>query len=268
MMRLFSFPVLCALLTAVSPARAEFPIGTMGPRTLGIQYGFAFRGQNITAQDVPSHEIIHAFNLGYSPVPYVALEGGLGLDRFSVDRHDAVRFQGEYGLAPLFGLTLATPYLMDFARVAGGVRGLYLNSEDASHYQYSGLISSPWLGFILTPSAFVDIGAGARGHYLAGSMEAPGGSTQSFSNRERVRGFFSVTLKSPSDWAFFTLDADFSPSVDADWSNGPREASVGISCGTLLGTRPKPVDSKTLSPYFPAYPDLKKKQDKMAEEIE
>jgi hypothetical protein len=260
-----SLPILLGLL-AVS--RAEFPIGSMAPNRLGIQYGFAFRGQDITSKDVPSHEIIHALQLGYAPIPYLELEAGLGLDRLSVDRYNGTRFRGDYGLTPLFGGTLASPLLFGLLRFTGGSRFLYLNSEDDRGYAYSGFVSSPFLSAIVSATEYVDLEAGARGHRLDGNMQGPGGKGQGFSNREMVRGFVAITLKSPSEFAFFTLDADFSPSTDADWTGGPREASIGLSFGTLLGWKPKPAETPSAPPYFPAYPEMKERQKKMAEELE
>ncbi|MBW8888360.1 MAG: hypothetical protein JF616_11450 [Fibrobacteres bacterium] len=260
-----SLPILLGLLAA---ARAEFPLESMGPNRLGLQYGFALRGQDITSQDVPSHETLHTLNLGYSPLPYLGLEAGIGADEFSVDRHNGARFSGGYGLTPVFGATLATPSLLDLLRVAGGARFLYLDSEDNRGYAYSGWVSSPFLSVILSPSAYFDLEAGARGHLISGDMQGPNGVTQTFSNRETVRGFVSFTLKSPSDFAFLTFDADFSTAADPDWSNGPREASIGISFGTLLGWKAKSQEPKTAPTYFPAYPEMKEKQKKMEEELE
>ena len=99
---------LLALILLSARARAEFPLGDMAPDRLGLQYGFAFRGQDITSKDVPSHETIHALTLGYAPIPYLEVEGGIGLDRMVVDRYNGARFRGEYGLSPLFGATGAT----------------------------------------------------------------------------------------------------------------------------------------------------------------
>lgn len=266
-MRVFSLTLPIVIALSLTPAlHAEFPLSTMGPRNLGIQYGLTFRGQNITSKDVPSHEIIHAFTLGYSPLPYLGLEAGLGLDRFLVDRYNTTRFRGEYGISPVMGITLATPYALDFVRLAAGSRFLYLNSEDANGFAYSGWISSPWLAVIATPSTYIDFLIGARGHGIDGSMEGPSETSSHFMNREIFRGLLSFTIKSPGERAFLTLDVDFSPSVDSDWSNGPNEASVGISFGTLLGWKAKDPNSNTAPQYFPAYKDMKDKQDQMAEE--
>jgi len=249
-------------------ARAEFPLESMASNRLGLQYGFDFRGQDITSQDVPSHEILHTLNLGYSPIPYLGLEAGIGADQLSVDRYNGARFSGGYGLAPLFGATLASPSLFELLRVAGGARFLYLDSEDDRGYAYSGWVSSPFLSIILSPSGYFDLEAGARGHLINGEMQGPSGPTQTFSNRQTVRGFVSITLKSPSEFAFLTIDADFSPAADPDWSNGPREASIGVSFGTLLGWKAKPQEAKTAPIYFPAYPEMKEKQKQMEEELE
>jgi hypothetical protein len=257
------------LLAAVSmAARAEFPLDAMAPNRLGLQYGFAFRGQDITSRDVPSHEIIHALDLGYAPIPYLEVEAGLGVDRLSVDRYNGARFSGDYGLTPLFGATAASPSLFGLARLSAGGRFLYLDSEDDRGYAYSGLIASPFLSVVLAPTGYFDLEAGARGHYIDGSMQGPDGREQGFSNRQTVRGFVSVTLKSPADLAFLTLDADFSPEVRADWSHGPREASIGLSFGTLLGWKAKSEDPKSAPAYFPAVPEMKERQKKMAEELE
>ena len=258
-------PLLAALAVA---ARAEFPLDAMAPNRLGIQYGFAFRGQDITSRDVPSHEIIHTLDLGYAPIPYLEFEAGLGIDRFSVDRYGGARFTGDYGLAPSFGVIAASPSLLGLVRISGGGRFLYLDSEDDRGYAYSGFVSSPFLSVILSPSAYFNAEAGARGHMIAGSMQGPAGPARDFSNRETVRGFVSLTVKSPSEFAFFTLDADFSPSAEADWSGGPREASIGVSFGTLLGWKTKPAETKAAPTYFPAYPDLKERQKKMAEDLQ
>jgi hypothetical protein len=259
---------LLALILLSARARAEFPLGDMAPDRLGLQYGFAFRGQDITSKDVPSHETIHALTLGYAPIPYLEVEGGIGLDRMVVDRYNGARFRGEYGLSPLFGATGATPYLFGIARVTAGARFLYLNSDDDQGYSYSGFISSPFLSAVVSPSAYVDVEAGARGHYIYGTSEGPGGTAAAFANRELMRGFLAFTLKSPTESAFLTVDADFSPSVKADWSGGPREASIGLSFGTLLGGKAKASETKSAPPYFPAYPDLKERQKKMAEDLE
>jgi hypothetical protein len=240
----------------------------MAPNRLGLQYGFAFRGQNITSHDIPSHEIIHAINLGYAPIPYLELEAGLGVDRLSVDRYNGMRFRGDYGLSPLFGGTLVSPPWFDILRFTGGSRFLHFNSEDDRGYAYSGFVSSPFLSAIVSPSEYVDLEAGARGHRLDGTMNGPGGRKQTFSNREMVRGFVAITLKSPSEFAFFTLDADVSPAVDFDWTGGPREASIGVSFGTLLGWKAKSSETKSAPPYFPAYPEMKEKQKQMAEELQ
>jgi hypothetical protein len=249
-------------------ARAGFPWEDMASDRLGLQYGFAFRGQDITAKDVPSHEVLHALDLGYAPIPYLGIEAGLGVDKLSVDRYNGIRFRGDYGLSPRLGLALISPPLFGMLRFAGGARVLYLNSEDERGYAYAGPVTSPFLSASLSPSGYFRAEAGARGHFIDGTMQAPGGSERSFANRETVRGFVSLTLRSPSESAFLTLDADISPAFDSDWSGGPRESSLGISFGTLLGGKAKSAEPKSAPPYFPAYPDLKERQNKMAEELE
>lgn len=262
--------VCLAGLTALPhPSFAAFPVEDMGSMSLGLQYGFAFRGQNITAASVPSHETLHSLSLAYAPIPYLSIEAGVGLDRFDVETNKSVGFQGEYGISPLFGLVLTSPYFaLDLVRVAGGYRGLYLNSEDERGFRYSGLISSPFLGVAVSPSGFIDIEAGARGHFIDGAMSGPSTSEQAFANEDVLRGYATFTVKSPADGAFLSLDIDLSPSFDSDWSQGPREAQVGISFGALLGgRRAKPEPAKDATGRFPSYPEMKETQRKMADEI-
>lgn len=250
-------------------ASAAFPLGNMDSRSLGIQYGLAFRGQNITASDVPSHETIHTLGLAYAPVPFVAVEAGVGLDRMVVDRRNSVGFRGDFGFSPTFGIDLASPpFLQDLLRVTGGLHALYLNSPDGNGFRYSGLISSPFLGISVSPAGIIEAETGVRGHIMDGTMREPGGTENYFSNGEIVRGYLSVTLKSPQDRAFLTLDADVSPGFDSDWSRGPREAKLGVSFGAFLGRKRNAAADRDSSVYFPDFPEMRNRLKKMAGESE
>lgn len=262
--------LLFTLAVALVPAaRADFPLEDMGPKSLGLQYGLAFRGQNITEAIVPSHETIHTLNLAYTPIPFVSLQAGIGLDAFDVETRNAIGFQGDYGISPVFGFVLATPYFaMDYLKATGGARFLYLNSEDEKGYRYSAFVSNPFMGLVFSPSGYFDLEAGVRGHLVEGTMNGPGNVEQPFANDDIGRGYITATVKSPADGAFLSLDVDMSPSVDSDWSRGPSEAQVGVSFGVIMGGRPRPVRTKETSGYFPAYSEMKDKQDKMSEEIE
>jgi hypothetical protein len=261
-------PLLCALAIA-SAAHADFPLEDMGSASLGIQYGLAFRGQDITAANVPSYETIHTLSIAYAPVPYIALQAGVGLDAFDVETRNAIGFQGDFGISPVFGVLMASPYFaLDLLRVTGGARFLYLNSEDDKGYRYSALVANPYLGIAFSPSGYFDVEAGVRGHLVEGTMHGPGNTEGTFANDEIGRGYLTLTVKSPSEGAFLSLDLDMSPSVDSDWANGPREAQVGVSFGAILGGRVKPARAKDASGYFPGFSDMKDRQDKMAEEIE
>ncbi len=265
------YGILAVTLLAAT-AFAEFPVQDMDVRALGLQYGLTFRGENITKAATPGHETAHALTLAYAPVPYAVLEAGIGVDKFEVESVQSpaktTAFSGDYGIAPSFGLSLYTPPVADMLRATLGVKTLFLNSSDAKGYTYSGFLHAPFLGLTLAPSGYFCVGVGMRAVYLDGTMEGPG-TNLAFSNGQLFRGYLSVTLKSPAERAFLTLDLDASPDIDADWSNGPREASVAISFGAMLGWKPHPnaaaIDS---SAYFPAYPEMKAKAKKMAGEIE
>jgi hypothetical protein len=259
-----------ALILALSAAsRADFPIEDMDSKSLALQYGLAFRGQNITVANVPSHETIHTLSIAYAPAPYVALQAGVGLDAFDVETRNSIGFQGDFGISPLFGVVLSSPtFAQDFLRVSGGSRFLYLNSEDEKGFRYSALVSNPFLGIVFSPTRFFDFETGIRAHLVDGTMHGPNGSEQTFANEDIGRGYATFTVKSPADGAFLSLDLDMSPSIDTDWTNGPKEAQIGVSFGAILGGRAKPAKTKESPGYFPAYSEMKDKQDKMSEEIE
>lgn len=267
-------PVLSACLSLalslLSTANAQFPVQDMDSRSLGLGYTFAMRGQNITDANVASHEVVHQVILGYAPVPYVALQAGLGMDRFSVDPYNQTRFRGDYGFSPSFGIAGFSPFFaLDLLRGTGGLNILSLNSEDDRGYRYSALITNPFLGIIVSPTVFLDVTVGGRLHLVDGSMEAPRTAKDApFANNDIGRGYLAATLKSPFERAFLSIELDFSPEIDPDWVGGPREAAVSVSFGAVLGWKGKSSPSVEKPIYFPAYPEMKSKQDKMAEELE
>lgn len=265
-------PMAALALTLVvwAPTTAQFPAQDMDKRSLGLGYTFAMRGQDITDAGTPSHEVLHQVTLGYAPLPYVVLQAGLGIDRFSVDPYQQTRFRGAYGFSPSFGIAGYSPFFaLDLLRGTGGFNVLSLSSSDDRGYRYSALITNPFLGIIVSPTVFLDVTVGGRLHLVEGSMEGPrSGSKASFANSEIGRGYLAVTLKSPFERAFLNLDIDFSPQLDSDWNGGPREATVSVSLGAVLGWKGKSSPSAEKPIYFPAYPEMKSKQDKMAEELE
>jgi hypothetical protein len=257
------------LMAFTSAARAAFPFADMDAQELGLQYGLAFRGQNITNADVPAYETLHSLTLGYAPIPYLAVEAGLGLDRLQVNSGASPSFRGEFGISPSLGLILSSPYFAyDQLHATAGLRGLFLNSEDDEGYRYSGWIGSPFLGLGYAPAPFCAFEAGMRAHLIDGAMHGPGGAEKPFSNQEIVRGYFSATVKAPAERVFLTIDADVSPGLDSDWSHGPREAQVGISFGAVLGSAKPAIQVADSSRYFPDFNRLRERLRKMAGEIE
>ena len=257
-------------LSAFALGNAQFPVQDMDSRSLGLGYSFSMRGQNITDANVASHEVVHQVVFGYAPVPYVALRAGLGIDRFEVDPYNQTRFRGDYGFSPSFGISAFSPFFaMDVLRGTAGVNFLSLMSEDDRGYRYSARIINPFLGLIVSPTVFLDVMVGARMHLVDGTMEPPRGTgSQAFANTDMGRGYLALTLKSPFERAFLNVDMDLSPQFETDWTGGPREATVSISFGAILGWKGKSQPSSEKPIYFPAYPEMKSKQDKMAEELE
>jgi hypothetical protein len=258
-----------ALATA---ARAQFPVQDMDGRTLGLAYTFGLRGQDITDAAVASHEVLHQASLAYAPLPYVALKAGIGMERFSVEPYNQTRFRGGYGASPAFGIDLYSPFFAaETMRGTAGAHLLFMGSEDGRGYRYSATVASPFLGLIVSPTVFLDVTVGGRMHLMNGSMKSPRDEAGAgFANTEIARGYLALNLKTPFERAFLNVDFDFSPMVDMDWSNGPREAAVAVSFGTLLGWKGKsqPKGASGAPAYFPAYDEMKRKQEKMAEEIE
>lgn len=261
-----------ALLVILGAAHAQFPVQDMDGRTLGLAYTFGLRGQTITDARVPSHEVLHQASLAYAPLPYVALQAGVGMERFSVEPHGQTRFRGDFGFSPALGIALFSPFFAaDYLRGTAGATTLFLGSEDGRGYRYSASVGNPFLGLIVSPTIFLDVTVGARLHLMDGTMRAPReGTGNSFANNEIARGYLALNLKTPFERAFLNVDFDFSPTVDMDWSDGPREASLAVSFGTLLGWKGKSkAKQETDKPiYFPAYPEMKDRQKKMAEELE
>lgn len=271
--RTFGWVALC-LCAGTIPAKAQslFPAQNMGAKSLGLSYTYGLVGQNITEAETPSHESHHLVSIGYAPIPYAGVEAGLGLSRFSVDPQNQVRFKGNYGLSPSLGIYCNTPsFAGDMLRVTAGAKASFFKSEDDRGYSYSTSIVKPGLGLVFSPNEFVDLALGARLHLMQGLMNSSRMQAEiEFANSDIFRGYFAFIVKTPFERAFLQVDLDLSPSVDADWSDGPREASIGLSFGTLLGWKGKSTspEKTDLPTYFPAYPEMKDRQKKMAEELE
>jgi hypothetical protein len=259
---------LLGLLALATAAHAQFPVEDMDGRSLGLSYTFALQGQNITESDVVSNAVLHQARLGYSPVPYLSLQAGGGINRFSVGPEGQSRFRGDYGFSAYFGAAGYSPALAGLLRGTAGVDMVTLSSEDGRGYRYSALVSNPFLGLIVSPTQFLNAAVGARFHLVDGAIHGPRAQEEVFANSEIVRGYLSLTLKTPFERAFLNLDLDVSPGVETDFSGGPRESTVSMSLGTVLGWKGKSQPSSEKPIYFPAYQEMKDKQKKMAEEIE
>lgn len=258
-----------ALPLLLAATHAQFPVEDMDMRSLGLGYTFALGGQDITSAKVGSHSVLHMARLAYAPLPYLSLQAGAGLERFSVDPYGVSRFRGEYGFASSFGAAAYSPsFALGLLRGTAGMDILTLSSEDNRGFRYSALVKNPFLGLIVSPTIFLNATVGARLHMVDGTMQSPRAPEATFANQEIVRGYVALTLKTPFERAFLNVDVDFSPAADSDWADGPRESAVAISLGTVLGWKGKSQPGSGKPVYFPAYQDMKDRQKKMAEEIE
>jgi hypothetical protein len=249
---------------------AKPPVRYMYSTTVGLEYYGAMRGQLITSALVPSHERIQLMYLCYAPVEYVQIGIGLGADRFFTDIYNARRFEGRYGFSPAISLTGNSPaFLMKALRLALNIDFLYLNSVDKFDYKYSGAILDPSLGLLAYAGKFVEVELGGQGHLIAGRMtDKSANTTAAFSNEQNVRGYLAVTLASPKG-AYVQLHFDASPKITPDFNKGPSEATMGFSIGGLLtpDRTSKKLQEKT-NKYFPAFKEMKKKEDEMGDELE
>jgi hypothetical protein len=254
---------------AVFAVSAKGPVNSMDNNSLGLEYSGTFRGQMITEQNVLSYESIQLMSLYFAPVEYVQISLALGADKFETDEFGGRQFVGNYGFSPGAGLSLFTPgFVENILRVTGSFNFLYLNSKDDAGYRYSGPVLNPSLGLMIHPTGILDIEAGVMGHFIVGTMEYSKDDLSSdFSNDQIVRGYLSLSLISPNGvWA--TLSATASPEAGKDWDGATRpvEASVGLSIGVLLFDEAAGISDDT-SRYFPAYKEMKEKQNKMRNDL-
>lgn len=256
------------VLALAGAARAQLPVEDMDSRSLGLSYTIALQGQNITESEVVSNAVLHQVRLGYAPIPYLTLQAGGGINRFTVGPGDRTHFRGDYGFSAYFGAAGFSPAFAGLLRGTAGVDMSTLSSENSRGYRYSAVVSNPFLGLIVSPTPFLNAAVGARLHLVDGAIHGPRIEEQVFANSEIVRGYLSLTLKTPFERAFLNVDLDFSPEVDGDFSDGPRESAVAVSLGTVLGWKGKTQPAPEKPMYFPAYQEMKDRQKKMAEEIE
>jgi len=258
------------LLTLVGSLCAQFPNHEMKRNTLGVKAQLSFRGQNITSSNDPSSETMPFLHLAYAPIEYLVLSVGAGYDRFNVSEY----FKGNYGFSPSFGVYGFTPFLGPYFRLTAGVDVQYFSSDDDFGYRYYGSVIDPFLGVIISPSKFADIGLGFKGHIIEGHIERPTpvGLSPSddvyFSNGQIYRAYVSLTLISPLERVFMLTAFEGSPDMTDDWGQGPPEASFSISLGLLLGWHERKKPSEKGPIYFPEMPELRKTAQEMENEDE
>jgi hypothetical protein len=259
-----------AIILAAFMLTAKPPVRFMYPTTLGVEYYGAMRGQLITKALVKSHERIQMVYLSFAPIEYLQVGLGLGADRFFTDEFDLRRFDGRYGFSPALSLTGNTPaFLKKMLRATLTVDFRYFNCKDKFKYRYSGPILDPSIGLLLHAGPFADVELGAKGHLIGGVMENNDtDSKTNFSNAHNVRGYLALTLASRKG-AFMQLHFDASPAMTTEFDRGPDEATIGFCIGFLMtpDRTNRKIQEKT-SKYFPAFNEMKKKEDEMSDEIE
>lgn len=257
------------LVISGSPVPAKPSVRHMQSNTLAIEYCGALRGQRITEAGIKSHERIQLCNFAFAPVEYVQFSIGFGAERFRVDEYNSTKFNGKYGFIPSAIVSLNSPaFLQNILRVTANFDFIYLNSKDDYHYKYSGPILNPSAGIMIYAGKYVDIEIGARGHFIAGTMENTQNKVESpFSNSENVKGYLALTLTAPNG-AYCQMNFDASPEASKNLRGGPDELMMGFCVGFMLTPKKPKSGEKGPNRYFPKYGDLKNKQDKMAKELE
>jgi hypothetical protein len=259
--------VFAAIVGLFTLSYAGVPVQNMSPAGFALDYSGLWRGATITEQKVGAHENEHLFTIHYAPIPYLLLSAGLGVASYSVDTNQAdathkIYYNGNFGFSPSFGITAFTPYLYrELVRITAGATGNYLNTADMTkRYSYAGLFTAGSAGVIFSVASVVDIEFGGRGLFIMGEMQGENGPMHSFSNNEKARGYLSVTIQTPLEGGYITLDFDASPNISDDWSKGPVESSIGITAGAVIHNRTSVEKSKTTDDKnFPRYKDLEKK---------
>jgi hypothetical protein len=266
------------LFTSTIQTEARTPLQFMKSDALSLEYCLNFRGQMITERDIASNETMHLLKLGYSPLPFVAFFGGLGINKFTVDpfvvQQDPLtfqRFDGGYGFSPAAGGIFFTPRIAGLFRAFGGIDVTYIYSKDAFGKLYEGPVYDPGGGLTLTLAKYLDVALGGKGHLINGKMkdEDTKAVLGPFSNRTVARGYLSVILKSPYENKFLSLDFEASPDFTKDWTNGPRESAIMIAVGILMkeDKKNKELEKRNLS-HFPGYKSLEDDAEDMRDSVE
>jgi hypothetical protein len=267
--------ILAAIIGLSSLSYAGLPVQNMSSGSLALDYNGLLRGATITKQKVGAHENAHTMNFSYAPIPWLVLSAGLGAASYSVDTTPldaghSIFYNGRFGFAPVFGISGYTPYLAgSLLRVTAGARGHYLNTTDKTkQFGYGGLFATGGAGLIFSIGSIVDIELGGRGFFILGEMQKKGDTVQGFSNNNIPRGYLSVTLQTPLEGGYITVDFDASPEFSGDWSRGPAESSIGITAGMIFRSRTGVEKSKTVDDsHFPNYKDLEKKVENLQKEL-
>jgi hypothetical protein len=239
-----SIGFLTAIVILSSFSYAGAPVQNMSAGSFSLDYNGLWRGENITMQKVGANEDVQTIAIGYSPAPYLFLSVGLGVASYSVDTNTAngsqqIFYNGNFGIAPTFVLTAYTPYLYGkLVRITAGAKGYFLNTTDPTkQYGYGGFFATGGAGLVFSLGTHVDLEIGGRGLLVMGEMQQVNNPQYDFSNDTKSRGYLSVTVQTPGEGGYIALDCDASPDVTGDWSNGPKEASIGITAGVIFHSR-------------------------------
>jgi hypothetical protein len=257
-----------ALLFSNAIAWSGTPVQDMSKTTLGIDYSGLVRGEDLTKATMSGLENVHVLNVRYAPVPYVMGTIGCGMASYSVDSAKHSRFGGGFWVTPSVGLDCYTPaFIYNLFKVTAGIKGYYLYStnENATE-RYTGIFLTPGAGIVFTATRQLDLEAGARALMISGNIEREGKAAGEFSNKEQVRGYFSLLLHSPDEGVYCDIAVDVSPSISSDWSRGPAEAGVSLSIGYLLRKSKEDVDPKTEA-AFPKYKEAIKRAGELEHEF-
>lgn len=237
---------------------------------VGFEYQALLRGQMITEKDVPSHELNHILKLKIIPLQYLNFSIWAGMQKFSVDTYNSTKFESDFGFTPGGSLGLLSPgFFKNHIWITVGSDVLYLNSEE-SGYEYEGPITDIFGGCKFAVARNVEIEAGGRAHFIVGTIRNTRTSEEygSFSNRNIIRGYGILVLKSMEEKVNFSLYFDASPEFSKDWANGPCESSLGASIGFMIvpDTKTKKIEQKNKT-YFPGLEGAKQRIEEMEKEM-
>ncbi len=279
-------PMMIVLLS-VYAVFAKTPIRYTDTYSLGVEYRGLWRGQYLESNNNKylSYDKIHLVDFYYAPVEFVQIGIGLGASKIKITSDPMYGFDGEYGFTFSGALNLYTPAFVGTGifRVSGGGTMNYLltehdndtgssgdddvNDRDDDEVTYRGPIVQPFISLIIQAGPYIDIEGGftAKVAFLTYKDTL---ISRDVENSNLYCGFANLTIHSPQG-SYLQFHFAATPEFGTDWDDGPMEAEIGFSIGTIIRKdwRSKKL-YKTRKKYFPEYERAKVLEEDLITQLE